>query len=83
MTFSQILAGSMAFWSVLAFILVGPTNFELYGILLLIGLLICRELSTSYAKPSVGDRMDIMIYVGVLFFIVVIAHRILSILEIV
>ncbi len=81
MTFSQKLAGSMALWSVIALVLVGSSNLELYGIFLLIGLLICRELSTSYTKPEVGDRMDIMIYVGVLFFIVVVARNILSILE--
>jgi len=80
-TFSQKLAGSMALWSVIALVLVGSSNLELYGIFLLIGLLICRELSTSYTKPEVGDRMDIMIYVGVLFFIVVVARNILSILE--
>ncbi len=80
MTFSQKLAGSMTIWSVLAFLLIGPTNIELYGIILLIGLLVCRELSTTYASTEVGQRMDIMIYVGVLLFIVVVARRVLSIL---
>ncbi len=80
MTFSQKLAGSMTLWSVLALLLIGPRNLELYGISILIGLLICRELSTSYVKPQIGERMDLMIYVGVLFFIVVVARRVLTIL---
>ncbi len=73
----------MMVWTVLTFLMVGNHNIELYGILLLIGLLVCRELSSSYVEPIVAERMDIMIYVGVIFFVVVVTHRVLTILGIV
>lgn len=73
----------MMVWTVLTFLMVGNHNIELYGILLLIGLLVCRELSSSYVESIVAERMDIMIYVGVIFFVVVVAHRVLTILGIV
>ncbi len=73
---------SMTAWVSMCLVLVGSQEVELFGILVLIGLLISRELSSAYTKPSVGEKLDVMIYVGIIFFIVVVARRILSILGI-
>ncbi len=82
MNITQKIALSMTVWTGLCVALVGPYDVELFGILLLIGLLITRELTSTYTKPETALRMDSMIYVGIVFFIAVVAHRILSILEI-
>ncbi len=82
MSISQKIAFSMTVWTGLCVVLVGSHDIELFGILLLIGLLITRELTSTYTKPETAVRMDSLIYVGIVFFIAVVAHRVLSILEI-
>jgi len=44
-------------------------------------LLIIRELSSVYIRPVLADRLDIFVQVGIVFFVRVVARRILSILE--
>lgn len=82
MNVPEKLSISMTAWVSLCIILAGSQEIELFGILVLIGLLISRELSSAYSKPSLGETLDIMIYVGIIFFIAVVARRILSILGI-
>ncbi len=82
MDISQKLAISMAIWTVLILALIGGQNTELFVIMILIGLLIARELSSVYIKPSIADRLDAFIQVGIIVFIAVVIRRILSILEI-
>jgi len=83
MTLAQKLAGAMALWTIGILMLIGTADLELYGIFLLIGLLIARELTTSLSKQKIRERMDVMIYVGVLLFIVVVSRRILDILGVI
>ncbi|MEF8832858.1 MAG: hypothetical protein V5A66_04990 [Candidatus Thermoplasmatota archaeon] len=82
MDISQKLAISMAIWTVLILTLIGGQNTELFVIMILIGLLIARELSSVYIRPSIADRLDAFIQVGIIVFIGVVIRRILSILEI-
>jgi len=72
----------MTVWVSMCLVLAGSQEIELFGILVLIGLLISRELSSAYTKPRVGEKLDTMIYVGIIFFVAVVARRILSILGI-
>ena len=67
-------------WASVCLLMVGDSGIELYGILLLIGVLISRELSSVYISPEIGERMDVFIYVGIIFFIAVVARRVLEIL---
>jgi len=69
-------------WTGLCLTLVGSQNFELFGILLLIGLLISRELTSVYTDIRTSDRLDTFIYIGIIFFVSVVSRRILNILEI-
>lgn len=71
---------SMAVWAALCVALVGTGGLQLLGILFLIGILIARELSSVYIDGTTADRMDTMIYVGIIFFVGVVSHRILNIL---
>ncbi len=74
---------AMTVWTALCIIMVPYTNLELLGILLLIGVLITRELSSGYTKLVTGNRIDAFIYSGIIFFIAVVSRRILSILGII
>lgn len=82
MEISQKLALAITIWTVLILALIGGQNTELFVIMMLIGLLIARELSSVYIRPSIADRMDAFIQVGIVIFIAIVMRRILSILEI-
>lgn len=83
MLFSQKLALSMTIWTVLVLALVGGHSTELFVIMILIGILIARELSSVYIRPSIAYRLDVFIQVGIVVFIAIVMRRILSILEII
>ncbi len=82
MEISQKLAISITLWTALILALIGGQSTELFVIMVLIGLLIARELSSVYIRPSIAFRLDAFIQVGIVVFIGVVMRRILSILEI-
>ncbi|MFW6197049.1 MAG: hypothetical protein ACOC5D_06930 [Thermoplasmatota archaeon] len=82
MHISQKIALAMTIWVSLVLLMVGNQSFELFSILVLIGLLISRELSSVYIKPSLADKLDVFIQIGIIIFIAIVARRILSILGI-
>lgn len=82
MLFSQKLALSMTVWTALILTLVGDHSTELFVIMILIGILIARELSSVYIRPSVAQRLDVFIQVGIVVFIAIVMRRILNILEV-
>ena len=79
---SQKIALAMTVWVSLILLMVGNQSFELFSILILIGLLISRELSSVYIKSSLADKLDVFIQVGIIVFIAIVARKILSILGI-
>lgn len=79
---SQKIALAMTVWVSLILLMVGNQSFELFSILILIGLLISRELSSVYIKTSLADKLDVFIQVGIIVFIAIVARKILSILGI-
>lgn len=79
---SQKIALAMTVWVSLILLMVGNRNLELFSILILIGLLISRELSSVYIKHSMADKLDVFIQVGIIIFIAIVARKILSILGI-
>lgn len=83
MEISQKLAIAMTIWTILVLALIGGQNTELFVIMILIGLLIARELSSVYIRPSIADRVDVFIQIGIVVFIAVVMKRILSILELI
>lgn len=82
MHISQKIALAMTVWVSLVLLMVGNQSFELFSILVLIGLLISRELSSVYIKPSLADKLDVFIQIGIIIFIAIVARKILSILGI-
>ncbi|MFW5898386.1 MAG: hypothetical protein ACOCT7_00865 [Candidatus Saliniplasma sp.] len=83
MMIHQKIVLALSLWTSLVLVLVGGHNLELFGILLLIGILISRELTSTYTDLKTGDRMDTFIYIGIIFFVAVVSRRILDILEII
>jgi len=82
MHISQKIALAMTVWASLVLLMVGDQGFDLFSILILIGLLISRELSSVYIKPSLADKLDVFIQIGIIVFIAIVARKILSILGI-
>ncbi len=80
MLLNQKITLAMTVWVSLCLTMVGPQNLELFGILILIGILISRELSSVYVDNYTANRMDIFIYLGIIFFVAVVSRRILNIL---
>jgi len=83
MMIHQKIVVSLGLWTAICLVLVGGHNLELFGILLLIGVLISRELTSTFTDLKTGDRMDTLIYIGIIFFVAVVSIRILDILEII
>ena len=82
MHISQKIALAMTIWVSLVLLMVGNQGFELFSILVLIGLLISRELSSVYINPSLANKLDVFIQIGIIVFIAIVARKILSILGI-
>ncbi len=80
---SQKIAIAMVSWTVLVLAVAGGGSVRLFTILILIGLLMVRVVGSVYMTPDLGERMDLMIQVGVIIFIAIVAERILSILGII
>jgi len=83
MLFSQKLVISLTLWTSVVLALVGSHSTELFVIMILIGILIARELSSVYIRPSIAYKMDVFIQVGIIAFIAIVMRRILDILEII
>lgn len=78
----KIIAG-MAGWTVLAFIaayLIGPP-LEVFMIIELIGLVIIRELLDIFTPFVLKKKMDMFIFLGLFIFALIVARRIMIVLE--
>ncbi len=80
MSISQKMTVFLSLWIVLSFSVMGDSNIELLGVLILIGMLVARELSNFYIRASTRYRVNILIYIGIVFFIVIIGRKVLVIL---
>lgn len=78
-----VLAG-LAFivWiSALGVLLVQGGGLDLYIVLALIGLLVLRELLSTYATRALAARMAVFIFVGLLAFVYIVVERVRDILN--
>jgi len=53
----------------------------LFVILMLIGFLVLRELFDISLPVQARERLDFFLYVGVIFFLIVVAQKVLEILQ--
>lgn len=67
--------------SYITFISIFVNDVKLFLTLLLIGFLILYELFRYYFKKRIQDNLDIMAYVGIGIFIIIVFQKILEILN--
>lgn len=79
---SEKIALVIALWILLVLFITGDTNFEIFFILIFIGVLITRELIDVFTTTNLKERLNIFIYVFTIFFMVIVGQKILNILGI-
>jgi hypothetical protein len=74
---------SLAFiiWICILLVLGPLQEASLLVILALIGFLVLRELFDFSLDASIKERMDFFMYVGVVFFMIVVAQKVMEILQ--
>jgi len=82
MLISEKIALIIAIWIMIALIITDEANFEIFFILVFIGVLIAREISDVFTTINFKDRLNILIYMFIVVFIVIVGQKIMSILSI-
>ena len=82
MLMSEKIALIIAIWVLIALFITGDTNLEIFFILVFIGILIARELSDVFTTINFKDRINIIIYMFIIVFIVIVGQKIMNILNI-
>ena len=67
-------------WIILLLFITGDENLEIFFILIFIGVLITRELTSMFATVDIKDRIDLFIYIFIIIFIVIVGKKIITIL---
>jgi len=82
MMMSEKITLVIAGWILLVLFITGDSNFEIFFILIFIGVLIVRELTDVFTTNNLKDRMNIFIYLFILVFILIVGKKIISVLAI-
>ena len=82
MLISEKIALILSIWVLAVFLLTGDANFEIFFILIFIGVLIAREISDVFTTINLKDRINIIIYMFIIVFIVIVGQKIINILNI-
>ena len=72
---------SFIVWIGLMLVFAGTAEPALFIILILIGFLILRELFDTSLTFQQKDRLNFFLYVGVIFFMIVVAQKVVEILQ--
>lgn len=68
-------------WILLALIITKDTDFELYFVIVFIGILVIRALTDVYITTTLKNRMNILIYIFIIIFSVIVGNKIITILN--
>ena len=79
---SEKIALIITIWILIVLLLTGDTALELFFILIFIGVLIVRELSDIFTTSNLKDRLNVIIYIFILIFIVIVGRKVLTVLNI-
>ena len=82
MLFSEKIALVITVWVLIVFIITGDADLEIFFILIFIGVLIIRELTDVFTTINLKDRMNILIYIFIIIFIIIVGKKIINILGI-
>ena len=82
MLISEKITLILSIWVLIALIITGDSNFEIFFILIFLGVLIARELTDVFTTFNFKDRINILIYMFIIVFIVIVGQKIINILSI-
>ena len=71
----------ISLWILVALLVTGDTDFELFFVLIFIGILIVRALSDVFITKPLKLRMNLVIIVFLIGFIVIVGNKIITILH--
>lgn len=71
----------LAVWILIALLITGDRDFELFFVLIFIGILIIRALTDVFITKPMKFRMNLVIVVFLIGFIVIVGNKIITILN--
>ena len=71
----------IALWILVALIVTGDMDFELFFVLIFIGILIIRALTDVFITTTLKFRMNLIIYLCIIVFIGIIGNKIITIVN--
>jgi hypothetical protein len=71
----------ISLWILVALLVTGDTDFELFFVLIFIGILIVRALSDVFITKPMKLRMNLVIIVFLIGFIVIVGNKIITIVN--
>ena len=77
---SEKLALVIAFWILIVLLITKDTDLELFFVLIFIGVLIVRALAEVFIPTSLKFRLNLIIYLFIIVFIVIVGSKIMAIL---
>lgn len=71
----------IALWILLVLLITKDTDLELFFVLIFIGVLIIRALLDVFITTTLKHRMNLLIYVFIIVFIVIVGNKIITIVN--
>ena len=68
-------------WILIALIITKDTDFELFFVIVFIGVLITRALTDVFITTTLKHRMNILIYIFIIIFSIIVGNKIITILN--
>ncbi len=81
MLLSEKVTLAMILLTIIFLVISWNSGLEVFVVLLLIGVLVLRELTESFAPNDVKDRINFFIYTGLIIFVGIVARMIINMLE--
>lgn len=78
---SEKIALVISLWILIALLITKDTDFELFFVIVFIGILIIRALTDVFITTTLKHRMNIIIYIFIIVFAVIVGNKIITILN--
>ena len=82
MLIAEKLTMLLAVWILAALLITGDRDFELFFVLIFIGILVVRALSDVFITKPLKFRLNLIIIAFLIGFIVIVGNKIITILQI-
>ena len=82
MLLSEKVTLATAGWILIVLIITGDANLEIFFVMIFIGVLIIRELTDVFTTSNLKDRMNIIIYIFIIIFMVIVGKEAISMISI-